>query len=83
MHVSSPRLLQVTKSGTGTLLNCTDTINTKLCLHIVTRLPSQGRVRRSQVVLTPTRRLSWYPRRVIKGSGFLADYSLVVTCLGS
>jgi hypothetical protein len=44
---------------------------------------SQGRVRHLQVVLTPTRRVSWYPRRVIKGSGFLADYSLVVTCLGS
>jgi hypothetical protein len=40
---------------------------------------SQGRVRRSQVFLTPTRRVSWYPRRVIKGSGFLADYSLVVS----
>jgi hypothetical protein len=36
-HVSSPKLLQVTKSGTGTLLNRTDTINTKLCLHIIPR----------------------------------------------
>jgi hypothetical protein len=51
--------------------------------HIVTCLPSQERVRRSKVVLTPTRRVSWYPRRVIKGSGFPADYSLVVTCMGS
>jgi hypothetical protein len=52
-------------------------------IHIVARSPSQGRVRRSQVVLTPTRRVSWYPRRIIKGSVFLADYSLVVTCMGS
>jgi hypothetical protein len=43
---------------------------------IVTRLLSQGRVRRSQVVLTPTRRVSWYPRLVFKGSGFSADYQL-------
>jgi hypothetical protein len=26
--------------------------------------------------LTPTRRVSWYPRRVIKGRRFFADYSL-------
>jgi hypothetical protein len=26
--------------------------------------------------LTPTRRVSWYPRRVIKGRPFFADYSL-------
>jgi hypothetical protein len=47
---------------------------------IVTCLLSQGRVvdvRR--LFLTPTRRVSWYPRRVIKGSGFSADYSLFNT----
>jgi hypothetical protein len=42
---------------------------------------SQGRVRRSQFIVTPTRRVSWYPRRVIKGTVFLGDYSLVVTCM--
>jgi hypothetical protein len=35
-----------------------------------------------RLFLTPTRRVSWYPRRVIEGSGFPADYSLVVTCTG-
>jgi hypothetical protein len=34
-----------------------------------------------RLFLTPTRRVSWYPRRVIKGSGFSADYSLFNTAL--
>jgi hypothetical protein len=51
-------------------------------MYIVTRLLSQGRVRLSEVFPTPTRRVSCYPRRVFKCSDFLADYSLVVTCLG-
>jgi hypothetical protein len=34
-----------------------------------------------RLFLTPTRRVSWYLRRVIKGSGFSADYSLFNTAL--
>jgi hypothetical protein len=54
-----------------------------ICIYIVTFMPSQVRVRRSKIVLTQTRRVSSYPRLVIKDSDFLADYSLLVTCLGS
>jgi hypothetical protein len=51
-------------------------------IYIVTCYGSQawaGDVRR--LFLTPTRRVSWYPRRVIKGSAFSADYSLFNTAL--
>jgi hypothetical protein len=47
---------------------------TFIILWCVMRHRGVGDVRR--LFLTPTRRMSWYPRRVIKGSGFSADYSL-------
>jgi hypothetical protein len=55
-----------------------------LVVNIVTRLGChRGVFDVRRLFLTPTRRVSWYPRRVIKGSVFPADYSLVVTCMGS